>query len=301
MKIVRAIALALLSAIAVYYALLFLGCAVFSLSYSALLAEMQRAAHNLTNAPLLLFMLASQTIAVFFTPAFVFLRLQHISLIEKTPLHLNFTLLTCAIAALVVWNIPSINLLSQLNTQAVLHLMPANSELVLLREQNEALQLFILNTPSLNMLALNLVVIAILPAIAEEVFFRGLVQQLLQRSTMNIHIVIATTALIFSVFHNDIFNVIPRFAMGLLFGYLFFTTKNITFPIVAHCVHNSTVIIVYFLIHNGTLSAQWETVGEWGNGMYISIVSIITMVFLMLWWWKRYKLTASASTVEIPM
>jgi len=295
MKLARNILLAVVSGFALYYALMLAGCLVFSLSYSQLLSEMQLAVQTVSNAPLIRYMLAVQTISIFLVPAFVLLRLQHIPVVERSRNAIRPAYLLCVVIVLILCNMPGMNLLSYCNTQLVQRIIAPNSPLIQLYNHNEQVSEFLMNTPSGKSLVFNILTIALLPAIAEELFFRGLLQQVLQRRVANIHIVIFATALIFSLFHNDVFNIVPRLAMGVLFGYLFFITKNVWYPIIAHCVHNATVVLVYFFIHNNYLPAEISTFGEIGNGAFVGGLSLVGVGGVMVFWWRRLILFRSCA------
>ena len=67
--------------------------------------------------------------------------------------------------------------------------------------------------------ALGLLVIALLPAIGEELVFRGILQRELWRGTLNIHVAIWVSAAIFSAIHMQFYGFVPRLLLGALFGY----------------------------------------------------------------------------------
>lgn len=96
-------------------------------------------------------------------------------------------------------------------------------------------------------LAINIAVIALLPAICEEFFFRGVVQQYLHRWTRNPHVAILLASAIFSLFHGELFQFVPRFAMGILLGYLFYYSKSIWVNVCAHFFNNLIVVIGSYL------------------------------------------------------
>lgn len=87
-------------------------------------------------------------------------------------------------------------------------------------------------------LAGNLLIIAVLPAIGEEVIFRGIVQQQLMRRLANPHVAIWLAAAIFSTIHFQFEGFLPRMVLGAVLGYLFFWTKNLWVPIAAHLFNN---------------------------------------------------------------
>lgn len=102
-------------------------------------------------------------------------------------------------------------------------------------------------------LVLGLIVIAALPAIGEELVFRGLFQNELVRATKNIHVAIWFSALIFSTIHFQFYGFLPRLLLGALFGYLYFWSGNLLIPMVAHFFNNAFgVIMIYLYQHKIT-------------------------------------------------
>ena len=96
-------------------------------------------------------------------------------------------------------------------------------------------------------LALSFFVMAIIPAIGEELLFRGIIQQTLGRVFKNEHVAVWVAAFIFSFFHFQFAGFLPRMLLGGLLGYLLVWTKNLWVPIFAHLVFNGMqVIAVYY-------------------------------------------------------
>src|SRR5690606_2422366 len=104
----------------------------------------------------------------------------------------------------------------------------------------------ILQVTSFSGLLLNLLVIAIIPAIGEELLFRGCLQPVFHRWTKNIHIAIWITAIIFSAIHVQFYGFIPRMLMGAVFGYMLYWGRSIWLPIIAHFINNATAVIYTF-------------------------------------------------------
>lgn len=119
---------------------------------------------------------------------------------------------------------------------------------------NKEVTALMLSQTGAGNLIFNLLIAALLPAICEEVFFRGTLQQLLQRVTGNIHAGVAIGATIFSLLHGDLFAFVPRFAMGLLLGYLFYYSGSLVVAILAHLFNNATIVIATYLHQTGTLA-----------------------------------------------
>jgi hypothetical protein len=92
-----------------------------------------------------------------------------------------------------------------------------------------------------------MLVIGILPAIGEELIFRGLLQKKLVTAIKAPHAAIWITAIIFGVFHLQFFGVVPRILLGALFGYIYYYSGNIWYPIVAHFINNGLAVLVMYI------------------------------------------------------
>lgn len=100
---------------------------------------------------------------------------------------------------------------------------------------------------NVNEMLVALIIIGVLPAIGEELVFRGLLQNKLLAATSKAHLAIWVTAIIFGAFHMQFFGVFPRILLGALFGYIYYYSGNIWYPILAHFVNNGlAVIVMYF-------------------------------------------------------
>jgi len=94
---------------------------------------------------------------------------------------------------------------------------------------------------------LNLFIIAILPAVGEEFFFRGVLQKILIRLFKSVHVAIWVTAFIFSAIHFQFFGFVPRFILGLIFGYLFFWSGTLWLPVISHFINNAVPVIMSYI------------------------------------------------------
>lgn len=118
---------------------------------------------------------------------------------------------------------------------------------------------FLTNFDSQGELLLALVVIAVLPAVGEEIVFRGLIQNELFRGTRNIHVSIWFAAVLFSTIHFQFFGFIPRLLLGALFGYLYYWSGNLMLAIIAHFVNNAVSVIALYLYQKGSFTFDVES------------------------------------------
>lgn len=94
---------------------------------------------------------------------------------------------------------------------------------------------------------LNLVLIAILPGIGEELVFRGIVQKEIGGLFRSPIAAIWITAFVFSAIHFQLEGLLPRMTLGVILGYLYYWTGNLWVPIIVHAFNNGIqVILIYF-------------------------------------------------------
>lgn len=144
----------------------------------------------------------------------------------------------------------------------------------------EALTRTFLETNSLVVLMVNIFIVAVVPAIGEEWLFRGVLLKLFKQITSNVHWAVIITAILFSALHLQFVSFLPRFALGILLGYLFVATHNLWIPIFAHFVNNTSSAIIYYLHYNGKIKIPLEQFGSSTNTVYI-IGSLLITVWLM--------------------
>jgi hypothetical protein len=113
------------------------------------------------------------------------------------------------------------------------------------------------------MMMLNLLTIAVFPAIAEEMIFRGVLQKIFQKLFKSGHVAIWLTAFLFSTIHFQFFGFIPRFILGLAFGYIYFWSGILLFPVILHFINNAFPVILAYVqgmekFSMNTVSPLWK-------------------------------------------
>jgi uncharacterized protein len=94
----------------------------------------------------------------------------------------------------------------------------------------------------------GLVIMAFLPAIFEEVLFRGALQNLLVRWLKAPVVAIIITACVFSFIHGTVYSFLSRALLGFVLGWLYYRSKNIWVSILAHFFNNALVVTQLFVI-----------------------------------------------------
>lgn len=108
---------------------------------------------------------------------------------------------------------------------------------------NESLKVLV-GDGSGSSLVLNILIIGVAAAFAEELLFRGCFLRLLTTAGVNGHIAVWTVAFFFSAMHMQLFGFVPRLLLGAYFGYLLLWTKNFWVPFAAHLLNNVMYVVV---------------------------------------------------------
>ena len=125
----------------------------------------------------------------------------------------------------------------------------------------------------------NLVMIAVLPAIGEELMFRGGVQRSIDKMFGNHHAAIWISAIIFSAIHMQFYGFVPRLLLGAGFGYLYYFSGSIWYAMLAHFLNNAYAVCaaLYMQKHNMPLDKADEPVGFPWYGYLISAILTIAL------------------------
>lgn len=125
----------------------------------------------------------------------------------------------------------------------------------------------------------NLVMIAVIPAIGEELMFRGGVQRSLNRAFENPHLAIWLSAIIFSAIHVQFYGFVPRMLLGAGFGYLYYYSGSIWYAMLAHFINNAYAVCAAFYMqkHHMPLDKADEPIGFPWYGYLISAIITIAL------------------------
>lgn len=138
-------------------------------------------------------------------------------------------------------------------------------------------------------LLFNLFMIAVLPALGEELLFRGVFQKILTNLTRNPHWGIWLSAAIFSAVHMQFYGFIPRMLLGGLFGYLLFWSGSLWLPVIGHFINNAGAVVAFWLIGKGRIDPGIENFGAGTENWYIALIS------LLLGWYILRKIKKSSA------
>jgi len=153
-----------------------------------------------------------------------------------------------------------------------------------------------LNVTSFIGLLGNLLIIAFLAAIGEELLFRGVILKLLMKSMKNIHLAVLISAILFSGLHMQFYGFLPRAILGILFGYVFIWSGSLWLPMVLHFIFNGISVVAAYLYNIGSITTDLDSLGNTPNN-YVVLISVVVSL-LILFYLQRIRVTSSAMQQE---
>ncbi len=302
------------------------------------LFEMQKEMFNPANVDAVKMMQVVSTIIIFFVPAIITARIASKKPFErlsfKKGLHLNRAIVAILI---MLCALPFVGFLAEIN-KAYPITVSAKKMFDALESQyaDQVKIMATFKTPFDYVVALF--IIALMPAIVEEVFFRGGIQSILMRWKNNSSLYTAfffalvgfayyisvgqsirnwiaypiiltlfivclavpvvkdfinrwtnypiapilLTGLIFSAIHFSWYGFIPRLALGMVLGYIFYYTGNLWYSIIAHFFNNALMVTILYWQYTKDKKIDME-VGEsapWWAGLISAAVLVGLFIVL---------------------
>lgn len=262
---------------------------VFRLSPSDLLNALSDL-NNPQNLNLLKYFQITQSTGLFLIPPFILAFLfsdnsfSYLK-INNTPL---FAPSLISIVIIII-SLPIINFATEINQGLNLPEWLSSLENWMKSTEESAYQLTkaFLNVTTIEGLMVNLFMIAVIPALGEELLFRGIIQRLFSEWTKNIHLGIFITAILFSALHFQFFGFLPRTLLGILFGYLFVFSGSIWYPIIAHFFNNAMAVFVYFFLGSEVVENTIDKMGTEGVSVILVMLGI-GILYLLIRYFKSF-------------
>ena len=122
-------------------------------------------------------------------------------------------------------------------------------------------------------------IMAFFPALFEEVFFRGAVQNLLVKWWKAPLLAIVFTSLLFSLIHMSIYLFFSRAVLGFVLGLLYHKTRNIRVNVIAHFLNNAIAVTQLFVMSN---QKQKMDIGKLDPKvpLWVGFIALVFLFFL---------------------
>jgi uncharacterized protein len=139
---------------------------------------------------------------------------------------------------------------------------------------------------------MSLIIIALLPAIFEEMLFRGCLQPVMINITKNVFAGILLTGILFSALHGSFYGFLPRLALGLILGYIFYFSKNLWLSIIFHFFNNALGITqMYALSRKGLLTQN--AMNDDTLPLYYGLIALVALYFAFRFFKKESEVVVS--------
>lgn len=144
-------------------------------------------------------------------------------------------------------------------------------------------------------LALNLFTIALLPALLEEMIYRGYILRTLRPYGNGLAVVVSSV--FFSLMHGNLRQIPFAFMVGLVLGYLYVSTDNIWLPIAVHFSNNAISVLMEYVAFSVPVSLQgaFYTIVIYG---LIALGSVCTFVFFLKYG-RRLRIRKTDTSLRI--
>ncbi len=140
-----------------------------------------------------------------------------------------------------------------------------------------------------HLLILTLFHVGVVPAICEEVLYRGYVMRAFEKS-WGVLPAILISGLLFGLYHVQLSNLLPLAAIGIILGYVTWASESIYPAMLAHFVNNGGSVLVGSYYPD---TAFAEMTPESMPPIWAVAVSIIISGYLIYFMYQQHKNLAS--------
>ncbi len=211
---------------------------------------------------------------------------------------INFILVVLSVMIFVVCQ-PLVSHLAELNSEIILPKIFSPIENWMHDTENLARELVfrLLDTRHPVIIGFNIIMIAVVPAIGEEMLFRGSIQPVMAAWLKRNHAAIWITAFLFSAMHVQFLTFLPRFILGAILGYLFLYGKSLWLPIAGHFTNNLLSLLIFYFYRFrkpglNPLDPQTDNYNIW------MVTASIILVTVLLYYLKQRNKSEKLNNVD---
>lgn len=131
--------------------------------------------------------------------------------------------------------------------QHFMSLLPFSAELKASQAEQEKVTQALMKMPQFTDFAKAFLIMAIVPAIGEELFFRGIFMRFIDHATKNRYYATFFSAIIFSYAHSNVYGLLSIFLAGSILAYIYYVTGSLICSMIAHLSFNGVQIISEYI------------------------------------------------------
>jgi uncharacterized protein len=161
-----------------------------------------------------------------------------------------------------------------------------------LEDEYDKQVLLIANMKSVADYIISIIMIALMPALFEEILFRGALQPVMIKLTKNAFAGILLTSILFSAIHLSYYGFLPRLALGLIIGYVFYFSKNLWLSSLTHFLYNLYGISeVYALSRKGLITP--DDLKDDSFPLFYGLIAAIAIYVIFIFFKKESEVVIS--------
>ncbi|WP_395807977.1 lysostaphin resistance A-like protein [Daejeonella sp.] len=252
-----------------------------------------------SNVEMLRLLQIVSSFGMFVVAAFIFAKIQSSDWLTYLNLK-KFNLVLAILTLLIILSFsPLLEFSNELNKNMVLpkFLNELEAWMKLKEAQMAEMTKQLLVMKSIPVLLINLLMLAIIPAVGEEFIFRGCLQKIFGRWIGNYHIAIWITAIIFSAIHFQFYGFMPRMLLGALFGYLLVWSGSLWLPILAHFMNNGVAVVTAYVFQQQ--GKPLELMYESDPASQPVFIASIAVMAVLLWYFYNYSFKLKEINTEL--
>lgn len=198
--------------------------------------------NNMGDATKVLIIMVCTQIVGFLIPAWIYVKL----IPRPLGAMLQFRPIDCKQDILWIVMLTAPTLAAVMGLSQIMMQLPFGDMAKQMQEQRNELEQAALQMQTIPQLLSRLLVMALLPAFCEEIFFRGLVQRFMLTFIKSPLPAIIISSILFAALHSSIYNLLPIVLAGTVLGYLYYKTGNIWNNIILHFLINGVQIVLNY-------------------------------------------------------
>ena len=153
---------------------------------------------------------------------------------------------------------------------------------LLKEKQLESLTVYLVSFENNFEYIIGIFAIALIPGFCEEYFFRGILQKNFNLLLKNSHVAILLSSLLFSAFHLQFYGFFPRLFLGIFFGYLFYWSGSLIYPVIAHVFNNFLSLTVFYAANNGFFGENFDVSVNSSPDIPLAVIALSIIIFIFL-------------------
>ena len=127
-------------------------------------------------------------------------------------------------------------------------------------------------------LLINLFVVAMLPAVCEEVLFRGMIYKGLENEGKNPRRAIILSGILFGIMHLDFFRMLPTALLGIGLAYIVYNSGSIFLAMLVHFLNNGIVVMVQHFVKTPEVEQVLTSGQLLQSGLLYMVISILPLL-----------------------